>query len=38
MERAHLEDLDTDGRIILNGSRIGLEGTDWIDLTQDKER
>jgi hypothetical protein len=28
MERDHLEDLDTDTRIMLK--EMGLEGTDWI--------
>ena len=39
-ERDHLEDLSIDGRIILIliSNKVVREGTDWIDLAQDRDR
>jgi hypothetical protein len=38
-EKEHLEDLGTDGRIILKrSSRSGMGGKDWIDVAQDRDR
>jgi hypothetical protein len=38
-ERDHLEDPSLDGRVILRGySGRGIEGKDWIDLAQDRNR
>jgi hypothetical protein len=38
-EGDHLEDLDADGRIILIWIfRSGMEGMDWIDLAQFRDR
>jgi hypothetical protein len=39
-ERGYLEDLGVDGkRILKNGSsRSGIWGTDWIDMSQDRDR
>ena len=39
-ERHHLEDLSIDGRIILIliSNKVVREGTDWIDLAQDRDR
>ena len=33
-ERSHLEDLDTDGRIVLKCIKKWGRGVDWIDLAQ----
>jgi hypothetical protein len=39
MERDHMEDLDTGGRILLKfGSWIGWGGMDWIDLVLDRDQ